>query len=41
MPDFLFVPSKDDNEAGFFSSMQLEGGPHLIDMAAEAKIINF
>ncbi len=30
------------NFAGaIFSNMQLDGGPHLIDMAAEAKIFNF
>ncbi len=29
------------DEAGFHSNMRLDGGPHLIDMAAEAKIFNF
>ena len=29
------------DEAGFFSNMQLDGGPHLIDMAAEATVFNF
>jgi len=29
------------DEASFFSNMQLDGGPHLIDMAAEAKVFNF
>ena len=29
------------DEAQFFSNMQLDGGPHLIDMAAEAKVFNF
>ena len=29
------------DEAMFFSNMQLDGGPHLIDMAAEAKTFNF
>lgn len=29
------------DDAGFFSNMQLDGGPHLIDMAAEAKVFNF
>ena len=29
------------DEAMFFSNMQLDGGPHLINMAAEAKIFNF
>jgi sulfur relay (sulfurtransferase) complex TusBCD TusD component (DsrE family) len=29
------------DESHFFSNMQLDGGPHLIDMAAEAKVFNF
>jgi predicted peroxiredoxin len=29
------------DEARFFPNMQLDGGPHLIDMAAEAKVFNF
>lgn len=29
------------DEAGFNSNMVLDGGPHLIDMAAESKIFNF
>lgn len=29
------------DEAGFHTNMALDGGPHLIDMAAEAKIFNF
>lgn len=29
------------DEAKFFSNMQLDGGPHLIDMASEAKVFNF
>ena len=29
------------DEALFYSNMQLDGGPHLIDMAAEAKVFNF
>jgi sulfur relay (sulfurtransferase) complex TusBCD TusD component (DsrE family) len=29
------------DEASFFSNMKLDGGPHLIDMAAEAKVFNF
>jgi predicted peroxiredoxin len=29
------------DEANFHSNMVLDGGPHLIDMAAEAKIFNF
>ena len=29
------------DESNFFSNMVLDGGPHLIDMAAEAKVFNF
>lgn len=29
------------NEAEFHNNMVLDGGPHLIDMAAEAKVFNF
>ncbi len=29
------------DETKFFSNMQLDGGPHLIDMAAAAKVFNF
>ncbi len=29
------------DETGFFDNMQLDGGPHLIDMAADAKVFNF
>lgn len=29
------------SEAQFHSNMKLDGGPHLIDMAAEAKVFNF
>jgi len=29
------------DEADFYSNMALDGGPHLIDMAAEAKVFNF
>jgi sulfur relay (sulfurtransferase) complex TusBCD TusD component (DsrE family) len=29
------------NEASFRTNMVLDGGPHLIDMAAEAKVFNF
>ena len=29
------------DESKFFSNMQLDGGPHLIAMAAEAKVFNF
>lgn len=28
-------------ESKFFPNMVLDGGPHLIDMAAEAKVFNF
>jgi sulfur relay (sulfurtransferase) complex TusBCD TusD component (DsrE family) len=30
-----------DNEADFHANMKLDGGPHLIDLAAESKIFNF
>jgi sulfur relay (sulfurtransferase) complex TusBCD TusD component (DsrE family) len=33
--------NRDLDEANFNSNMVLDGGPHLIDMAAEAKIFNF
>jgi len=29
------------DEKKFFSNMQLDGGPHLIEMAAAAKVFNF
>lgn len=29
------------DEADFHTNMALDGGPHLIDMAAEAKVFNF
>jgi predicted peroxiredoxin len=29
------------DEAQFYSNMVLDGGPHLIDMAAESKVFNF
>ena len=29
------------DEAQFFPNMLLDGGPHLIDMAAEAQVFNF
>jgi len=29
------------NEMNFHPNMMLDGGPHLIDMAAEAKVFNF
>ncbi|MCP3887680.1 MAG: DsrE family protein [Desulfobulbaceae bacterium] len=33
--------NRDLDEASFNSNMVLDGGPHLIDMAAEAKVFNF
>ena len=33
--------NREIDEAKFFSNMVLDGGPHLIDMAAEAKVFNF
>ncbi len=33
--------NRDMDEAKFNSNMVLDGGPHLIDMAAEAKVFNF
>jgi len=29
------------DESRFFSNMVMDGGPHLIDMAAEMKVFNF
>jgi sulfur relay (sulfurtransferase) complex TusBCD TusD component (DsrE family) len=29
------------DEAKFFHNMALDGGPHLIEMAAESKVFNF
>ncbi|NLJ28078.1 MAG: sulfur reduction protein DsrE, partial [Deltaproteobacteria bacterium] len=29
------------DESKFFHNMALDGGPHLIDMAAEAQVFNF
>lgn len=29
------------DEARFYANMALDGGPHLIDLAAEAKVFNF
>ncbi len=29
------------DESKFFPNMGLDGGPHLIDLAAEAKVFNF
>jgi len=33
--------NREIDEAKFFSNMVLDGGPHLIDMATEAKVFNF
>lgn len=33
--------SRDIDEAVFYPNMCLDGGPHLIDMAAESKVIAF
>ena len=33
--------NRDVDEARFYPNMILSGGPHLIDLAAEAKVINF
>jgi hypothetical protein len=52
MANFLFVLSKDEVEratrcfqfakiAHSKGHMVLDGGPHLIDLAAEAKVFNF
>jgi hypothetical protein len=29
------------DESSFFPNMVLDGGPHLIDLAVEAKVFNF
>ncbi len=29
------------DEARFYTNMRLDGGPHLIDMAAESRVFNF
>ena len=29
------------DEAGFFSNMLLDSGPHIIDMTADAKVLYF
>jgi len=29
------------DDADFFSNMQLDSGPHLLNMTAEAKVVNF
>jgi hypothetical protein len=29
------------DDADFFSNMQLDGGPHLPNMTAEAEVVNF
>jgi tRNA 2-thiouridine synthesizing protein D len=33
--------NRQGDELKFFSNMILDGGPHLIDLAAEAKVFNF
>lgn len=33
--------NRDLAEENFHTNMKLDGGPHLIDMAAEAKVFNF
>lgn len=33
--------SRDMDEARFHTNMRLDGGPHLIEMAAESKVFNF
>jgi len=33
--------NRDLEEKDFYANMKLDGGPHLIDMAAEAKVFNF
>jgi predicted peroxiredoxin len=35
------IQNRNMDETKFFPNMQLDGGPHLIDMAAEAKVFNF
>lgn len=33
--------SRNLDESNFFTNMQLDGGPHLIEMAAVAQVLNF
>jgi hypothetical protein len=33
--------NRSSDEAKFYSNMQIDGGPHLIEMAADAKVFNF
>jgi len=33
--------SRQVDEAKFYSNMQLDGAPRLIDIAAEARVVNF
>lgn len=40
MTSFPFVLSRDDNEPIFYSNMVLDGRPHLIELAAVAKVFN-
>jgi hypothetical protein len=35
------VQARQVDEAKFFSNMTLDGGSHLIDLAAEGKVFNF
>ena len=44
VPIGVWIPcanARQVDEAKFFTNMSLDGGPHLIDMAAEAKVFNF
>lgn len=36
----LCAKNRNMDESNFFCNMRLDGGPHLIDMAAEAKMFN-
>ena len=35
------VKNRPMDEANFYSNVQIDGGPHLIDMAAEVKVFNY
>ena len=44
VPIGVWIPcakARQVDEAKFFSNMILDGGPHLIDLAAEGKVFNF
>ena len=44
VPIGVWIPcakARQVDEAKFFSNMILDGGPHLIDTAAEARVFNF